>query len=97
MSDREFRRARVMERLSAGVVSVGEAAELLCLSERQVKRLIGRYRTGGAKALVHGNFRRRSNHARPVAERARVIELIRERYGGEAPRRAVGRDWGRRW
>ncbi len=84
LSDREFRRVQVMERLASGAVRVREAAELLCLSERQVKRLAKRYRSGGAKALVHGNFARCSNHARSESERARVIELIRERYGGSA-------------
>lgn len=84
LSDREFRRAEVMERLAGGTVKVREAAELLCLSERQVKRLAKRYRAGGARALVHGNFARRSNHARAESGRSRVIELIRERYGGTA-------------
>lgn len=84
LSDREFRRVQVMERLESGALKMREAAELLCLSERQLKRLAKRYRAGGAKALVHGNFARPSNHARPACERARVIELIRERYGGSA-------------
>ncbi len=84
MSDREFRRAQVLERLTGGAVKVREAAELLCLSERQVKRIGKRYRAWGARALVHGNFGRRSNHARLASEQSRVIELIRERYGGSA-------------
>ena len=84
LSDREFRRAQVMERVFSGALKVWEAAELLCLGARQVKRLSKRYKAGGAKALVHGNFGRRSNHARALSERARTIELIRERYGGSA-------------
>ena len=84
LSDREFRRAEVMERLAGGTVKVREAAELLCLSARQVQRLAKRYTAAGAKGLVHGNVGRRSNHARALAERTRTIELIRERYGGSA-------------
>jgi transposase len=84
LSDREFRRGQVLERIARGELTTTEGAELLCLSERQVKRLSKRYRAGGARALVHGNFGRPSNHARALRERARVIELIRERYGGKA-------------
>jgi hypothetical protein len=36
----------------------------------------------GAKGLRHGSASRRSNHARPVAERARILALIRQKYCG---------------
>ncbi|MEO7647857.1 MAG: helix-turn-helix domain-containing protein [Gemmatimonadaceae bacterium] len=84
MSDRKFRRAQVMERVVSGALKVWEAAELLCLSRRQVKRLTKRYKLGGAKALLHGNVGRSSNRARPASEKAWVLELIRARYGGSA-------------
>lgn len=82
MTEREFVRAGVIERVVSGEISSREAAELLCLSGRQVKRLVRRFRDGGAGGLVHASLGRRSNHARPIRERERVIELIRERYGG---------------
>jgi transposase len=84
MSSREFKRAAVLARVKAGDVAVVEAARMLDLSYRHAKRLVARYRRGGAKALVHGNSGRRSNHARPTAERTRVLALIQAHYGGGA-------------
>jgi transposase len=84
LSERELVRASVVKRVVGGELCSREAAELLWLSQRQVKRLVRRFREGGAKGLVHASCGRCSNHARPAAERERVIQLIRERYGGRA-------------
>ncbi|MGH9483218.1 MAG: ISNCY family transposase, partial [Terriglobales bacterium] len=40
------------------------------------------YGEAGARGLVHGNAGKRSHRARPEAERQRVLELVREHYGG---------------
>jgi transposase len=84
MSSREFKRGTVLARVKAGEVPLGEAARMLDVSYRQVKRLYARYKRGGAKALVHGNAHRRSNHARPLEEQQRVVALVRAHYSGEA-------------
>ena len=84
MSSREFRRGTVLARVRAGDVPLVEAARMLDVSYRQAKRLYARYKRGGAKALVHGNAHRRSNHARPIAERERVVSLVRTHYSGVA-------------
>lgn len=84
LSERELRRLQVMSRLVGGELTSLDAAELLELSVRQVKRLRKRYVLQGAPALVHGNFGRASNHRRASSERDRVLELVRERYGGSS-------------
>lgn len=84
VSEREFRRAVVIARAVARELTSEQAAELLCLSSRQVKRLRKRYLAGGEKALVHASAGRSSNHCRAAEERERVIELISARYGGSA-------------
>lgn len=86
MSDRDLMRAVVVDRMVRGELTSAEGAELLALSVRQAKRLRKRFVASGAKGLVHGNLSKRSNHARPREERARVMELIRERYSGPAER-----------
>src|SRR5688500_20173908 len=93
MSDRDLVRAVVVDRMVRGELTSAEGAELLALSVRQAKRLRKRFVASGAKGLVHGNLSKRSNHARSLAERARVIELIRERYSGPAER-APGQRFG---
>lgn len=82
MSEEEVRRAGVLKRVKAGELSQVEAAEMLGVSYRQVKRLHRRYLSGGAKALVHGSAGKRSNRARPAEERKRILTLVRKHYGG---------------
>ncbi|MGH7638559.1 MAG: ISNCY family transposase [Gemmatimonadaceae bacterium] len=86
MSDREFTRAAILRRVSAGEITIKEATPLLGVSYRQAKRLAARFRSGGRKALVHGNTARRSNRAIPSAHREQVVELVRAHYGGSIPR-----------
>lgn len=82
MSQKEFERGAVFERVKVGSLSLRDAAEMLGISYRQAKRLFKRYRTDGAPGLVHGSVGRRPNSARPEADRERVLALVREHYGG---------------
>jgi transposase len=87
MSARELRRVEVLSRVKAGSLSVKSAATLLAVSYRQAKRLVRRYRVEGAKGLTHRSAGGASNHARPAAERAQVLALVREKYSGPADER----------
>jgi transposase len=89
MSAKELTRVEVLTRVKAGTLTVRSAAVLLHVGYRQAKRLVRRYRAGGAKGLRHGGVGRRSNHGRPVAERARILGLIRQKYSG-----AIGQRFG---
>jgi transposase len=83
MSEREIRRAGVLGRVKAGELSQKEAAAILRLSYRQVKRQYRRYEDEGSQGLVHRNAGRQSNHAKSEALRRRVLKIVREEYGGE--------------
>ena len=74
-----------MGRVKAGNLGLREAAELLEISYRQVKRIWARYRRGGAKALQHGNCGRVSNRAYGEAFRASVLGRVHERYADFGP------------
>ena len=89
MSAKELRRSEVLSRVKRGELKLSEAAELLEISYRQVKRLKKRYGEGGTKALVHGNVGRTSNRA-DHERRQQVLELVREHYSGEP--NALGRE-----
>lgn len=84
MSDEERKRNEVMVRVKKGDLGLRNAAEILGISYRQVKRIRKRYRKQGAKGLVHGNVGRRSNRAKPKKFRERVLRLVRQKYSGEA-------------
>ncbi len=84
MSTKEFTRATVLARVREEGLKLADAAAILGVSYRHVKRLSQRFRARGAKGLIHGNVGRRSNHARPAAERAHILELVRAHYSGPA-------------
>lgn len=84
MSDEERKRNEVMVRVKKGDLGLRNAAEILGISYRQVKRIRKRYRKQGAKGLVHGNVGRKSNRAKPKKFRERALRLVRQKYSGEA-------------
>lgn len=61
MSSKELRRVEVLGRVKDKSLKLVEAAELLEISYRQVKRLWQRYREGGQEALQHRSCGRGSN------------------------------------
>lgn len=87
MSRRELRRVEVLSRVKEGELKLVNAAELIGVSSRQVKRLWKRYREEGPEGLQHRSAGRRSNQAKPAAFREKVLRLVRKKYGGEAGKR----------
>lgn len=61
MSEREVHRIEVLSGVVAGRMSTSEAASVLCLSDRQVQRLLKTFREDGAVALRHKARGRPSN------------------------------------
>lgn len=84
MSTKELKRWVVMRRIRDRTLSRGEAAALLGLSYRQVKRIFRRFRMRGQKGLIHGNVGQRSNHAHTAAIRAQAVALITAHFSGTA-------------
>ncbi len=83
LSKRELGRAGVLARVKAGELRLKDAAEVMRTSYRQAKRLWKKYKKGGAEALKHGNAGRKSNRARPVKERNKILKRVREKYSGD--------------
>lgn len=80
LSQREQLRARVLMLLAEGTCTAAEAAGLLGLSVRQVRRLRRGFAERGPAALAHGNRGRPPAHALPAAVRAEVLRLARDEY-----------------
>jgi transposase len=79
---REQQRAMGLTRVLAGQWTRREAAAVLGVSERQLRRLLAAYQQRGPAALVHGNRGRRPAHAVAPEVRQRVVELARGAYAG---------------
>ena len=82
MTANEQTRLQVLNQVMVREVAVGEAANVLGLSERHTWRLLAGYRKEGAAALVHGNRGRPATNAIPDALRAQVLKLATTRYEG---------------
>ena len=82
---RAQQRLYVLNHILAGELTVEQAAAYLELSDRQVRRLVDRYRAVGAAALVHGNRGRQPANRIRDAHRARLVELARTTYQGFNP------------
>jgi transposase len=82
MSQRQWKRLDVVERIGRGTLTLAEAAEVLGLCKRQVRRLRRAVERRGAKAVVHGNRGRVPAHRIGEGVRAQIIELRRKKYDG---------------
>ena len=82
LNTQEQKRVMVLNRLFVGQLTAAEAAVLLDVSERQVRRLFAAYRKEGAAALAHGNRGRKPVHRISEEVRSQVIELATTTYAG---------------
>jgi transposase len=82
MSERQWKRLDAVERVERGLLKMAQAAQLLGLSERQVRRVRRAVEERGRTALVHGNTGRAPAHRLGEAARERILELRRTKYGG---------------
>ena len=82
MSERQWKRLDAVERVRRGALTNGEAAAVVGLSERQMRRLRRRVAEQGRAGAVHGNRGRAPSHRLAPAIRERIVELRRTRYAG---------------
>jgi transposase len=87
MSTRELERVEVLGRVSSRELKLKDAAAMLQLSYRQVKRLWRRYRKEGRSGLQHGNAGRASHRSKPAKFRRQVLRLIQRKYSGSEKER----------
>ena len=87
MSKRELARVEVLARVRSKQLRVVDAGRLMQVSYRQAKRLWKRYREEGAAGLQHRGAGRPSNHGHEKKFRRKVLQLVREKYGGEVGER----------
>lgn len=85
MSQRERERLRIIDRIERRELTVVLAAESVGISERQMYRILKRYRLHGDNGLVHRLRGTHSNRGYPVQTRTTILRLYRERYGDYGP------------
>jgi transposase len=85
MSQKERDVLKVLHGVLQGDRTQAEAARLLGLSARHVRRLQRRLEASGDQALVHGLRGRPSNHRADPAHRQKVLAAYRRRYADFGP------------
>jgi transposase len=85
MSNKEMKRIEVMQRLEEKRMSQKEAARILRISVRHVKRLLRAYRRSGAEGLVYKRRGRPSNNQLKVDVKQQAIDLIYSQYHDFGP------------
>jgi len=85
MSQRELSRLEVIQRVKRKTLRQRQAAELLALSVRQVKRLSKAYQAGGAPALISKQRGRPSNNRLPEKTTKKARQLLRTLYHDFGP------------
>ena len=85
MSQRELTRLEVIQRVKRKTLKQRQAAELLSLSVRQVKRLCKAYRSDGAAGLISKRRGQPSNNRLPEKTINQAQQLLRSRYPDFGP------------
>jgi transposase len=74
-----------LQKLIAKIINGTQAAEILQLSVRQVRRLKQRFAKKGIKGILHKNRGRVSNHAVPESTRKEITKIIKVSYPDFGP------------
>jgi len=85
MSQKEVKRAQVLDMLKEDKISQQEASKRMGVSARQVRRLAKRYQAEGLGGLISKKRGRASNRRLDEATRTAVIELIGTHYRDFGP------------
>ena len=85
MTQKEIDRHDVIQRLIKKEFNGTQAAELLKLSVRQVRRLKDRVVVNSARGLIHLSRGKKSNHSLPKKERKNIVKLLKKHYQDFGP------------
>ena len=85
MSQKELKRLHVIRKAIDKRIKQREAAELLELSQRQIRRLVSRVREESDKGIIHRSRGNKSHRAITEAIKNKALTLCRMRYVGFNP------------
>ncbi len=80
MSERELNRIEVLSQVEDGRLDVAAAANLLCVTRRQVFRLLRRFREDGPSAIRHKARGKPPNKRYRDSLKVYALDLVRENY-----------------
>ncbi len=78
----ELKRLRILAKVQEGSLTMREAAAVVGVTVRQLRRLRRRVEAEGDKGVMHRSRGRRPAHAIPEATRVRIVDLYQGTYRG---------------
>ena len=85
LSQEELRRIHIIKKALEKKIRQKEAAKILSLSSRQIRRISKRIEEEGDEAIAHRSRGKPSGRKLPINMRQRVIKLCRGKYKGFGP------------
>jgi transposase len=82
MSDGQWKRLDAVRRIKQAALTVVEAARIVGVSERQMRRIVAAVKKRGSAGVQHGNAGRSPAHRLKSGIRKLVVKLMREKYAG---------------
>lgn len=89
----ELKRYQLIGKVFDKSIDQQEAAELIGISDRQVRRIVRRVRVEGERGVIHRLRGRRGCRRVAQGVRVRILRLYRERYMGFGPTLASEKLW----
>jgi transposase len=81
----ELKRLHVIQKVLEGIIKQVEAAEILSLSGRQIRRIVKRIRSEGSRGIIHRSRGKPSNRRISEKIKEKVINLYRSQYRDFGP------------
>jgi transposase len=85
MSSQEAKKFSIVQKTISKELNSSQAAQLLNLSTRQVRRLKAKVKKQGIEGVVHGSRGKPSNRRMPAKERQMIIALLHQHYSDFGP------------
>lgn len=85
MSNREIDRLKVIQNTIDGRLTQIEAAQMLDISDRQVRRLCRKVEKDGNRGIIHGLKGRPSNHLLPQWYKDKALDFVKQNYSDFGP------------
>jgi transposase-like protein len=85
MSQKEVKKFDIIKKVISKELNGSEAAGLLNLTVRHVRRLKGKVNHDGIKGLIHGNRGKPGNRRIPDKEKKKIVDLLKKHYHDFGP------------
>ncbi|MEK6528996.1 MAG: ISNCY family transposase [Nitrospirota bacterium] len=81
----ELKRLHVIHKVLDGGIKQVEAADILSLTNRQIRRIVKKIRVEGDVGIVHKSRGKPSNRSLPKKVKCKVIKIYKEKFSGFGP------------